>query len=155
MIHKYQYKDQYIVMDINSGAVLKELRGGMCSEGYSGISVTWGADGRIYAASMGTKILAWDGTTYDPIENFSALGAGGSWINHLTAASSGSLIAQHDSMGEPVVMIIDGPKNRQLHRLDSRGRGGGQGRRNDARPSGPNQCTTRYRKVLHHSPLSD
>ena len=80
--------EQVTVWDANSGAALKELRGGMFSEGYSGISATWGADGRIYAASMGTKILAWDGTTYDPIEDFTAQGAGGSWISNLTAAPS-------------------------------------------------------------------
>ena len=110
--------EQVTVWDANSGAALKELRGGMCSEGYSGISVTWGADGRIYAASMGTKILAWDGTTYDPIEDFTAQGAEGSWINNLTAAPSGSLIAQRDSMGGTMAAIVDGQQNRQVHLLD-------------------------------------
>jgi WD40 repeat protein len=106
------------VWNARDGAMLKELRGNHCSEGYSGISVTWGADNRIYAASMGTKILAWNASTYAPIETFSAKGAADTWIDALLAAPSGSLIAQHDSMGGPVVAIIDGQQDRQIHLLD-------------------------------------
>lgn len=106
------------VWNARDGAMLKELRGNHCSEGYSGISVTWGADNRIYAASMGTKILAWDASDYSPIENFSAKGAADTWIDALLAAPSGSLIAQHDSMGRPVVAIINGQQDRQIQLLD-------------------------------------
>lgn len=106
------------VWNARDGAMLKELRGNHCSEGYSGISVTWGADNRIYAASMGTKILAWNASTYAPIETFSAKGAADTWIDALLAAPSGSLIAQHDSMGGPVVAIIDRQQDRQIHLLD-------------------------------------
>ena len=106
------------VWNARDGATLKELRGNHCSEGYSGISVTWGVDNHIYAASMGTKILVWDASTYTPIETFSAKGAADTWIDALLAAPSGSLIAQHDSMGRPVVAIIDGQQDRQIHLLD-------------------------------------
>jgi WD40 repeat protein len=110
--------EQVTVWDVSRGAALKELRGGKCSEGYSGIHVTWGADGRIYAATMGTKILAWNGDTYTPIEGFSAEGAKDTWVSALQAAPQGNLLAQYDSMGYPIVAIIDAKQDRQLHLLD-------------------------------------
>lgn len=110
--------EQVTIWDTNRGISLIELLGGKCSEGYSGIVVTWAADGRIYAASMGTKILAWDGDTYTPIEDFPAEGAPNTWISALLAAPTGTLLAQYDSMGLPIVAIIDGQQDRQLHLLD-------------------------------------
>ncbi len=115
--------EQVTVWDASHGAVLKELRGGRCSEGYSGIHVSWAADGRIYAASMGVKILAWDGDTYAPFEDFSADGAPDTWVSALLAAPIGSLFAQYDSMGLPVVAVIDGGQDRQLHLLDRQSNG--------------------------------
>jgi WD40 repeat protein len=110
--------EQVMVWDARDGSALKELRGGKCSEGYSGITVAWGADNRIYGASMGTKILAWDGDTYAPIDDFSAEGAKDTWISALLAAPVGNLLAQYDSMGYPIVAIIDGEKDRQIQLLD-------------------------------------
>lgn len=115
--------EQVIVWDVHRGAALKELRGDRCSEGYSGISVTWAADGRIYAASMGTEILAWDGDTYAPMEDFSAKGAHQTWISALIAAPAGSLLAQYDSMGRLIVTIIDGQQDRQIQVLERQNNG--------------------------------
>jgi WD40 repeat protein len=107
------------VWDASSGAALKELQGGQCSEGYSGVHVTWTADQRIYAASMGTEILAWDADTYAPIEGFSAEGAKGTWVSALLAAPSGSLFAQYEAMMGQVVTIIDGQQDKQVQLLDN------------------------------------
>jgi WD40 repeat protein len=109
---------QVIVWDAGAGAALKELSGGKCSEGYSGIKVTWAAEGRIYGVSMGTKLLAWDGDTYAPVEGLSAEGAKDTWVSAILAAPKGSLLAQYDSMGSPIVAIIDGRQDRQIHLLD-------------------------------------
>ena len=110
--------EQVMVWDAKSGVSLKELGTKKCSEGYSGMVVTWSADGWIYAASMGTKILAWNSDTYAPIDDFSAEGAPDTWVDALSAAPTGGLFAQYDRMGRPVVAIIDGEKNRQLRLLD-------------------------------------
>jgi WD40 repeat protein len=110
--------EQVTVWNASDGAVLKELRGGKCSEGYSGIKVAWAAEGRIYGASMGTKILAWDGNSYAPVAGFSAEGAKDTWVSAILAAPAGHLLAQYDSMGLPIVAIIDGKQDRQLHLLD-------------------------------------
>ncbi|RPI23004.1 MAG: hypothetical protein EHM70_23075, partial [Chloroflexota bacterium] len=107
-----------IVWDAATGAVLKELRGERCSEGYSGISVTWAADGRIYAASMGTRLMAWDDQTYEPVSGLTVEGAPETWVSALLAAPEGSLLAQYDSMGSPVIAIIDGQYNQQIVLLD-------------------------------------
>jgi WD40 repeat protein len=115
---------QVTVWDASTGAALKELSGGKCSEGYSGNQVTWAADGRIYGVSMGTKILAWDGDTYDAVEGFSAEGVKDVWISAILAAPAGSLLAQYDIMGYPIVAIIDGKQNRQVHLLDQQAEGG-------------------------------
>jgi WD40 repeat protein len=109
---------QVTVWDASNGAALKELSGGKCSEGYSGIKVTWAAKGRIYGVSMGTKIQAWDGDTYSPVEGFSAEGAKDTWISEILAAPAGNLLAQYDSMGYPIVAVIDGKQDRQIHLLD-------------------------------------
>ena len=109
---------QVIVWDTLDGASLKELSGGKCSEGYSGIKVAWGADGRIYGVSMGTKIFAWEGDTYAPVDDFSAEGAKDTWISNIIAAPVGNLFAQHASMGMPIVAIVDTKQNRQIHLLD-------------------------------------
>ena len=110
--------EQVTVWNASDGAALKELSGGKCSEGYSGIKVTWAAEGRIYGASMGTKILAWDGESYTPVAGFSAEGAKDTWVSAILAAPAGNLLAQYDSMGLPIVAIIDGKQDRQLHLLD-------------------------------------
>ena len=110
--------EQVTVWDTNNSASLKELSGGKCSEGYSGIKVAWAADGRIYGVSMGTKILAWEGDTYAPIEDFSAEGAKDTWISAIFAAPAGNLLAQYDSMGSPIVAIVDTKQDRQIHLLD-------------------------------------
>jgi len=110
--------EQVTVWDANNGASLKELSGGKCSEGYSGIKVAWAADGRIYGVSMGTEILAWEGDTYAPVTDFSAEGAKDTWISVLLAAPVGNLLAQYDSMGLPVVAIVDTKQDRQIHLLD-------------------------------------
>lgn len=115
---------QVTVWDASNGAALKELSGGKCSEGYSGIKVTWGAEGRIYGASMGAKILAWDGDTYTPVAGFSAEGAKDTWVSAILAAPAGNLLAQYDSMGYPIVAIIDGKQDRQVHLLDQQAEGG-------------------------------
>ncbi|TLN23530.1 WD40 repeat domain-containing protein, partial [bacterium] len=112
------------VWDTESGQALKELRGNECSEGYSGIHVAWAADGRIYAAAMGAQIQAWDGASYQPLEDFSAEGASETWVSSLLAAPTGSLLAQYDFMGRPVVAIIDGEKNQQVRLLDQAANGG-------------------------------
>jgi len=110
--------EQVTVWDANNGASLKELSGGKCSEGYSGIKVAWAADGRIYGVSMGTEILAWEGDTYAPVTDFSAEGAKDTWISVLLAAPVGNLLAQYDSMGLPIVAIVDTKQDRQIHLLD-------------------------------------
>ena len=110
--------EQVTVWDTNNSASLKELSGGKCSEGYSGIKVAWAADGRIYGVSMGTKILAWEGDTYAPIEDFSAEGAKDTWISAIFTAPAGNLLAQYDSMGSPIVAIVDTKQDRQTHLLD-------------------------------------
>jgi len=110
--------EQVTVWDANNGTSLKELSGCKSSEGYSGIKVTWAADGRIYGASMGTKILAWEGDTYAPVEDFSAEGAKDTWISALFAAPVGNLLAQYDSMGYSTVAIVDTKQDRQIHLLD-------------------------------------
>ena len=112
--------EQVTVWDANNGTSLKELSGGKCSEGYSGIKVAWAADGRIYGVSMGTKILAWEGDTYAPVEDFSAEGAKDTWISVLLAAPVGNLLAQYDSMGLPIVAIVDTKQDRQIHLLDQK-----------------------------------
>jgi WD40 repeat protein len=116
--------EQVTVWDANNGASLKELRGGKCSEGYSGIKVAWAADGRIYGVTMGTKILAWEGDTYSAVEDFSAQGAKDTWISNIFAAPVGNLLAQYDSMGLPGVAIVDTKQNRQIHLLDQEVNGG-------------------------------
>ena len=110
--------EQVTVWDAINGTSLRELSGGKCSEGYSGIKVAWAADGRIYGVSMGTKILAWEGDTYTPVEGFSAEGAKDTWISVLLAAPVGNLLAQYDSMGLPIVAIVDTKQDRQIHLLD-------------------------------------
>ncbi len=110
--------EQVTVWDTNNSASLKELSGGKCSEGYSGIKVAWAADGRIYGVSMGTKILAWEGDTYAPIEDFSAEGAKDTWISAIFTAPAGNLLAQYDGMGSPIVAIVDTKQDRQIHLLD-------------------------------------
>ncbi len=100
--------EQVMVWDARSGVSLKELGIKKCSESYSGMAVTWGADSQIYAASMGPKILVWGADTYTPIDDFSAEGAPDTWVDALSAASNGGLVAQYDRMGRPVVAIIDG-----------------------------------------------
>jgi len=110
--------EQVTVWDPNNGASLKELSSDKCSEGYSGIKVAWAADGRIYGVSMGTKILAWEGDTYAPVEDFSAEGAKDTWISVLLAAPVGNLLAQYDRMGLPIVAIVDAKQDRQIHLLD-------------------------------------
>lgn len=112
------------VWDAESGKALKELRGDECSEGYSGIHVTWAADGRIYAAAMGAQIMAWDGSSYTPLEDFSAEGGSDTLVSSLLAAPTGNLLAQYDLMGRPVVAVIDGEKNRRIQLLDSAVNGG-------------------------------
>jgi WD40 repeat protein len=112
--------EQVTVWDANNGAALKELSGGKCSEGYSGIQVTWGADGRIYGVSMGTKILAWEDDTYELVTDFSAEGAKDTWISAIFAAPVGNLLAQYDSMGLPIVAIVDTKQDRQIHLLDQK-----------------------------------
>jgi len=109
---------QVMVWNASDGAALKELSGGKCSEGYSGIKITWAADNRIYGVSMGPKILAWDGGTYTPVEGRSAEGVKDTWVSAILAAPAGSLLAQYDSMGSPIVAIIDGKQDRQIHLLD-------------------------------------
>ena len=106
------------VWDANNGSSLKELSGGKCSEGYSGVSVAWAADGRIYGVSMGTKILAWEGDTYAQVEDFSAEGAKDTWISILLAAPVGNLLAQYDRMGLPNIAIVDTKQDCQIHLLD-------------------------------------
>jgi len=110
--------EQVTVWDANNGTSLKELSGGKCSEGYSGTKVAWAADGRIYVVSMGTKILAWQGDTYAPVEGFSAEGAKDTWISTILAAPVGNLLAQYDSMGLPIVAIVDTKQDRQIQLLD-------------------------------------
>ncbi|MBW6474410.1 MAG: hypothetical protein K0B14_14890 [Anaerolineaceae bacterium] len=110
--------EQVTVWDTLNGASLKELSGGKCSEGYSGIKVAWSADGRIYGVSMGTKIFAWEGDTYAPMEDFSGEGAKDTWISNIIAAPVGNLLAQFDSMGMPIVAILDTKQNCQIHLLD-------------------------------------
>jgi WD40 repeat protein len=110
--------EQVIVWDSHSGTALKEIRGGLCSEGYSGIKVTWAADGRIYGASIGKKILAWEGDTYVQVEDFSAEGVNDTWISSILAAPVGNLLVQYDSMGLPSLAIVDMIQNRQIHLLD-------------------------------------
>lgn len=105
------------IWDASKGTTLKELLNGKCSEGYSGIPVTWAADGRIYGVSETANILAWDGDTYTPIAGFSAEGVKDSWVSAILAAPAGSLLAQYDSMGYPTVAIIDGQQGRQVHLL--------------------------------------
>ncbi len=109
--------EQVTVWDAN-GASLKELSGDKCSEGYSGIKVAWAADGRIYGVSMGTKILAWEGDTYAQVEDFSAEGTKDTWISAIFTAPVGNLLAQYDSMGLPIVAIVDAKQDRQIHLLD-------------------------------------
>lgn len=110
--------EQVTVWDPNNGASLKELSSDKCSEGYSGIKVAWAADGRIYGVSMGTKILAWEGDTYVPVEDFSAEGAKDTWISVLLAAPVGNLLVQYDNMGLPNIAIVDAKQDRQIHLLD-------------------------------------
>ena len=110
--------ERVTVWDASNGAALKELGGGKCSEGYSGIKVSWAADGHIFGASMGTKILAWNGDTYAPIADFSAEGAKDIWISAVLAAPVGNLLAQYDSQGYSIVAIIDEKQDRQIHLLD-------------------------------------
>ncbi|PKO11610.1 MAG: hypothetical protein CVU39_28425 [Chloroflexi bacterium HGW-Chloroflexi-10] len=110
--------EQVTVWDPNNGASLKELSSDKCSEGYSGIKVAWAADGRIYGVSMGTKILAWEGDTYVPVEDFSAEGAKDTWISVLLAAPVGNLLVQYDNMGLPNIAIVDTKQDRQIHLLD-------------------------------------
>ena len=110
--------EQVTVWDANDGTSLKELSGGKCSEGYSGIKVAWAADGRIYGVSTGTKILAWEGDTYAQVEDFSAEGAKDTWISVLFAAPIGNLLAQYDNMGLPNIAIVDTKQDRQIHLLD-------------------------------------
>jgi WD40 repeat protein len=110
--------EQVTVWDANNGTSLKELSGTKCSEGYSGINVAWAADGRIYGVSMGTKILAWEGDTYAPVTDFSAEGAKDTWISAIFTAPVGNLLAQYDSMGLPIVAIVDAKQDRQIHLLD-------------------------------------
>jgi len=110
--------EQVTVWDANNGTPLKELRGDKCSEGYSGIKVAWAADGRIYGASMGSKILAWEGDTYTPVEDFSAEGAKDTWISTIFAAPVGNLLAQYDNMGSTNIAIVDTKQDRQIHLLD-------------------------------------
>lgn len=110
--------EQVTVWDANNGVSLKELSGDKCSDGYSGIKVAWAADGRIYGVSMGTKILAWEGDTCAPVEDFSAEGAKDTWISAIFAAPVGNLLAQYDSMGLPIVAIVDAKQDRQIHLLD-------------------------------------
>lgn len=109
---------QVTVWDTLNSASLIELSGSKCSEGYSGMKVTWAADGRIYGVSMGTKIFAWEGDTYTPVEDFSAEGAKDTRISKIIAAPVGNLLAQYDSMGMPIVAIVDTKQNRQIHLLD-------------------------------------
>lgn len=116
--------EQVTVWDANNGASLKELRGDKCSEGYSGIKVAWAADGRIYGVSMGTNILAWEGDTYAPVEDFSAQGTKDTWISIIFAAPVGNLLAQYDSMGLPFIAIVDTKQNRQIQLLDQEVNGG-------------------------------
>ncbi len=110
--------EQVIVWDANSGTSLKELSGGKCSEGYSGIKVAWAADGRIYGVSTGTKILAWEGDTYTLVTDFPAEGAKNTWISAISAAPVGNLLAQYDNMGLPDIAIVDTKQDRQIHLLD-------------------------------------
>ena len=110
--------EQVTVWDAMNGAAIKELRGGKCSEGYSGMIVTWSAQDRIFGVPMGAKILAWDGDTYKPVEGFSAEGVKDTWISAIFAAPAGNLLAQYDSMGGSVVAIVDGKQDRQIHLLD-------------------------------------
>jgi WD40 repeat protein len=112
------------VWDAGQATALKELRGGKCSEGYSGIRVTWGTGGRIYAAPPGRKILAWDAENYAPVEGFAAESAPGISVSTLLPAPSGPLLAQYERMGLPVVVIIDGQQGRQTHLLDRQVNGG-------------------------------
>lgn len=112
--------EQVTVWDANNGTSLKELSGTKCSEGYSGINVAWAADGRIYGVSMGTEILAWEGDTYAPVTDFSAEGAKDTWISALLSAPMGNLLAQYDSMGYPIVAIVDTKQDRQIHLLDQK-----------------------------------
>ncbi len=116
--------EQVTVWDTINGASLKELSGGKCSEGYSGIKVAWAADGRIYGVSMGPKIFAWEGDTYAPMEDFSGEGAKDTWISNIIAAPVGNLLAQYDGMGMPIVAIVDTKQNRQIHLLDHQVNGG-------------------------------
>ncbi len=59
-----------IVWDAANGAKLRQLRGDLCSEGYSEIHAAWSADGKtIYAALA--KPIAWDAKTYEPRADFS------------------------------------------------------------------------------------
>lgn len=116
--------EQVTVWDANNGASLKELRGGKCSEGYNAIKVAWAEDGRIYGVTMGPKILAWEGDTYAPVEDFSAQGAKNTWISNILAAPVGNLLAQYDSMGLPIVAIVDAKQNRQIQLLDQEVNGG-------------------------------
>lgn len=110
------------VWDATHGSRLQELRGGLCSEGNSGVAVAWAADGRIYA-SFGAKLFAWDGGTYAPDDEFSTTGVKGTWISALAAAPAGGLLAQFDAMGLPVIAIIDGQQDRLYHLLDGQDNG--------------------------------
>src|SRR5690606_27059122 len=56
-------------------------------------------------------------------EGFSAEGAPDTWVSALLAAPTGSLLAQYDAMGLPVVAIIDGGQDRQVHLLDQQTNG--------------------------------
>jgi WD40 repeat protein len=112
--------EQVTVWEASTGAALKNFGSGQCSEGYSCLQPAWSADGRIYAVSMGTQILAWNDDTYTPITDFSAQGVKDTWVSAIAAAPTGHLLAQYDSVGGNIIAIIDTQQNLQIHLLDQK-----------------------------------
>jgi WD40 repeat protein len=112
--------EQVTVWNAKTSAALKIFGSGQCSEGYSGLQPAWSADGRIYAVSMGTQILAWIDDSYTPLADFSAKGVKDTWISAIVAAPAGHLLAQYDSMGGNIIAIIDTQQDLQVHLLDQK-----------------------------------
>src|SRR5574340_737746 len=95
------------VWEMFTAKKLRELRGGLCSEGYSRIKVVWAPNGNIYATLSGTEIYSWDGTSLNQQNNLSIEAIQGSMAGVLAASRRGNLLAHYDGLGGSIVTIID------------------------------------------------
>ncbi len=106
-----------IVWDAANGAKLRQLRGDLCSEGYSGIHAAWSADGKtIYAALA--RPIAWDASTYEPRADFTGAVLEGPMDPEILAAPAGNMLILYDGMGGPALNVLDGATGQKLRSLD-------------------------------------